>query len=58
MLGGGEKERFGAEMLRLGQKYAKPMDTLERRALRHSLYYHFFQRDWNFEVAVDDIVRL
>ena len=57
--GAGEKELFGAEMMRLGRKYVKAMNSVERRILLHrSLYYHIFNLASDFELAVDGIVKL
>ena len=58
MFGEGEEERFGAEMLRLGRKYVKAMNAVERQILHMTLKYHFVSVAEGFEFAVDGIVKL
>ena len=58
VFGEGEKEQFGAEMMRLGRKYVKAVSFLERRILHRSLYYHYFEGMTAFKLAVDAILIL
>ena len=54
--GEGEEKQFGDEMLRLGRKYVKAMNAVERQILHHTLYYYYLVIASEFEHALNQIV--
>ena len=58
MFGEGEKEQFGAEIMRLGRKNVNAMCAVERQILYHSLCYQYCgDFEGGFELTVDEILK-
>ena len=46
-------DRFAAEMLRLGRKYAKAMNAVERRILDHHSRYFCLERNHDHQLEIN-----
>ena len=58
VFGEGEKNRFEEELLRLGRKYVKAMNVVERQILLHSLKDHYMTIAMGVDLAVNYIVKV